>query len=90
MKTLTVNQPVQIVHGYVPLIAVDAVTTFPQWAMSATYDQHGSHTVCGNRNLVLVQGPYRGVPPGDWIVSYAWTDEDGCHDFDLYVAAKIA
>jgi hypothetical protein len=87
MKTLTVNQPVQIVRGYVPLIPVDTV---PQWAMNATSDQHGSHTVCGNRNIVLVQGPYRGVPPGDWIVAYSYTDDDGCHDFDLYVAAKIA
>lgn len=87
MKTQTVETPVQIIHGYVPLIAVDQC---PEWAREGVFNQHGSHnTLPDGRCMVLCDGGMRGVPPGAWIVVYRHDDNDGCHDMDLWIAARV-
>ena len=80
--------PSQIIDGYVPLIAVDQC---PNWAMNMSCNQHGSHKVLEN-GLCMVLGDGsmgRGIPPGHWIVTYRYNDDEGCHDQDLWIAAKV-
>lgn len=87
MKTQTVETPVQVIDGYVPLIAVDHC---PDWAISAVGRQHGDHTVLPDgRCMVLVDWFMRGIPPGHWIITYSYSDDEGCNDHDLWVAARV-
>lgn len=86
-QTQTVETPVQVIHGYVPLIAVDRC---PDWVISAAGDQHGNHnTLPDGRCMVLVDGSMRCIPPGHWIITYSYSDDDGTHDYELWVAARV-
>lgn len=87
MKTQTVETPVQVIEGYVPLISVDLC---PNWAMNAANNQHGSHTVLPDgRCMVLVDWFMRGIPPGHWIITYIYSENEGIYDCDLWVAARV-
>lgn len=87
MKTQTVETPVQMIDGYVPLCAVDGG---PNWVLSAASAQHGSHnTLPDDRCMVLVDSSMRGIPPGHWIITYSFNDYEGIHDLDLWVAARV-
>lgn len=87
MKTQTVETPVQVVDGYVPLYAVDYC---PDWVISAVGNLHGSHnTLPDGRCIVLVDSSMRGIPPGHWIITYSYSDDDGTHDYELWVAARV-
>lgn len=87
MKTQTVETPVQLIHGYVPVMAVDLC---PDWVMNAVNNLHGSNDMLPDgKCIVLVDSSMRGVPPGNWIITYSYNDNDGCHDYDLWVAARV-
>lgn len=88
MKTQTVETPVQIIHGYVPLITV---LDCPDWARDAAHGQHGSHdTLPDGRCMVLVIGYFGSqTPPGAWVITYSYSEEEGTHDHDLWVAARV-
>lgn len=89
-KKITVAAPIQIVHGFVPLYQVDRT---PNWAVDKSGEYHGDHvtlqTPHGERHLVYVNGSYRGVPPGDWIIEYEY-DDNGPYDQVLWVAGKVS
>lgn len=84
---MTTEHPVQLLHGYIPLIAVDQC---PDWAREGVFNQHGGHrTLPDGRCMVLLEGRGIGMPPGHWVVVYRYDDNEGCHDMDLWVAAKV-
>lgn len=85
---MKVLKPVQVIHGYVPLIPV---ADCPEWARNTVYSLHGSHaTLPDGRCMVLCDDSMRGVPPGYWVVVYWYDENEGCHDMELWVAAEVA
>lgn len=82
----TVETPVQIIHGYVPLIAADQC---PEWARQGVYDQHGSHHILPDGRCIVLLDGGRGMPPGAWIATYQYNSDDGCYDMDLWIAARV-
>lgn len=97
-KQLTVQEPEQVMTRQgVRYVPVYQIHNCPDWAVEMAGDQWGNHKTVKagtsrERCLVFVQGDgFRGiVPPGDWIIDFAYNENDGTNDHTLWAAGKVA
>lgn len=73
----------------------------PNWACDYASSQCGEGKLLkadeeneGGRYLLLVESGSSAqrvsVPPGDWIIEYAYTRNDGINEVNLFLAAEVA
>jgi len=78
---------------YVPIATINPT---PDWVRRIADAHHGGHEILSgtpSNCLCMVFVHFGGgddrFPPGDWLIYYRFNDDDGTHDHQLCVAARI-
>ena len=100
VTTETTEQPFASFHNvgwtrpgiFVPIATISPT---PDWVRGVTDAHHGCHEILTGTEkdcwcmLFVRFGANDGLPPGDWLIYYRYDDDDGTHDHQLCVAARI-
>jgi len=75
-------------------VPIATISPTPDWVRGVTDSHHGCHEILTGTEkdcwcmLFVRFGQGDGLPPGDWLIYYRY-DDDGTHDHQLCVAARI-
>jgi hypothetical protein len=76
-------------------VPIATISPTPDWVRGVTDSHHGNHEILTGTEtdcwcmLFVRFGQGDGLPPGDWLIYYRYDDDDGTHDHQLCVAARI-
>jgi len=76
-------------------VPIATISPTPDWVADVAGERHGNHEILtGNPNdcwcmlFVRFDAGDR-HPPGDWLIYYRFNDDEGTHDHQLCVTARI-
>ena len=77
-------------------VPVATISPTPDWVRRIADSHHGGHEILSgtpSNCLCMVFVHFGGgddrFPPGDWLIYYRFNDDEGTHDHQLCVAARI-
>jgi hypothetical protein len=76
-------------------VPIATISPTPDWVRGVTDSHHGCHEILTGTEkdcwcmLFVRFGANDGLPPGDWLIYYRYDDDDGTHDHQLCVSARI-